>query len=158
MSDALAEMMLHNLREVFSERDPVRRKAALAAIYAEDAVLYEAEGQVEGREAIDAQVGSLLNRFPAAFAFTPRGEPARNHDIGRLCWELGPAGAQRSGPAWMSRASRAAGSVRSTSSSTRTDTRGNRASIRSRGSPRARRAAPWSSRRGRACPRRGRRR
>ena len=93
MSDALAEMMLRNLREVFSERDPARRKAAIAAIYAEDAVLYEAEGQVEGREAIDAHVGGLLNRFPAAFAFTPRGAPARNHDIGRLCWQLGPAGA-----------------------------------------------------------------
>jgi hypothetical protein len=43
MSDALADLMLRNLSEVFGERDGERRLAAVKNLYSEDAVFFEVD-------------------------------------------------------------------------------------------------------------------
>jgi predicted SnoaL-like aldol condensation-catalyzing enzyme len=92
MSDTLANLMLRNLTEVFGERDSTRRIAAIKSLYSEDAVFFEAEQRFEGHHAISDAVAALQASMPGEFAFSAAAPPARNHDIGRLFWRLGPAG------------------------------------------------------------------
>ena len=92
MSDPLADLMLKNLSEVFGERNSERRMAAIKSVYSEEAVFFEAEQRFEGRQAISDAVAALQASFPAEFEFSAVAPPARNHDVGRLFWRLGPAG------------------------------------------------------------------
>ena len=92
MSDTLADLMLRNLSEVFGERDSERRMASIKNLYSEDAVFFEAEQRFEGRQTISDAVAALQASFPAEFEFSAVAPPARNHDVGRLFWRLGPAG------------------------------------------------------------------
>ena len=46
MSDALGALMERNLVEVFGQRDPARRAAAIAELYAADCTFFEAEGRL----------------------------------------------------------------------------------------------------------------
>lgn len=93
MADAQATLLVRNLFEVFGERDPAKRLNAIADIFVQDAIFYEGDERFEGHAAINAKVEALLTTFPATFTFTTVGTAARNHDIGRLHWRLGPAGA-----------------------------------------------------------------
>jgi hypothetical protein len=92
MSDALGALMERNLIEVFGQRDPARRAAAIAELYTADCRFFETEEQVTGREALNAKVGSILKDAPG-FVFRAAGPAQVNHDHGRLRWQLGPAGA-----------------------------------------------------------------
>jgi hypothetical protein len=85
-------LMRRNLYEVFNERDPDRRAAAIADVYSADPVFYEQDNVVEGREALKVRVQALLDEAPG-FAFSAEGEATENHNLGRLTWHLGPAGA-----------------------------------------------------------------
>jgi hypothetical protein len=85
-------LMRRNLYEVFNERDPDRRIAAIREVYSADPVFYEQDNVVEGREALGARVQALLDEAPE-FAFSAEGEATENHIMGRLTWHLGPPGA-----------------------------------------------------------------
>jgi hypothetical protein len=86
------EPLLHaNLVRVFSERDRPRRQAAIAELYAPDAVLYEPDAVATGHEAIDQAVETLLTQLPLAFVFTARGPVVGHHGVARLFWTAGPA-------------------------------------------------------------------
>ncbi len=92
MSDTLADLMLKNLSEVFGERDSERRMAAIKNLYSDDAVFFEGKQRFEGRQRISDAVAALQASFPAEFEFSAVTPPARNHDVGRLFWRLGPPG------------------------------------------------------------------
>jgi hypothetical protein len=92
MSDTLGSLMERNLLEVFGQRDPARRAAAIAELYTAACTFFEAEEQVNGREALNAKVGSILEDAPG-FVFRAAGPAQVNHDLGRLRWQFGPAGA-----------------------------------------------------------------
>jgi hypothetical protein len=92
VSDTLAGLMLRNLSEIFGERDSDRRMAAIKTLYSEDAVFFEAEQRFKGRQAISEAIAALQASFPAEFEFTAAAPAARNHDVGRLFWRLGPRG------------------------------------------------------------------
>ena len=92
MSDQVGDLLLKNLRGVFNERDAARRIDAIKSIYAKEAEFFVGEERIKGHDAINAKVGELQASFPADFAFSPTSTPARNHDLGRLTWRLGPAG------------------------------------------------------------------
>jgi hypothetical protein len=92
VTDTQADLMLRNLSEVFGERDSERRMTAIKNLYSEDAVFFEADRRFEGRQAISDAVAELQASFPAEFEFSAVTSPARNHDVGRLFWGLGPAG------------------------------------------------------------------
>lgn len=92
--DALADLMVRNLSEVWGERDSKRRMVAVKNLYSEHAVFFEAERRFEGHQMISDAVGALQGTFPAEFEFSALTPPARNHDVGRLFWRLGPRGSQ----------------------------------------------------------------
>lgn len=81
-----------NLESVFNQRDPARRAAAIAGLYAADAMLYEPDSAVSGHHAIGHAVEALLARLPAHFAFAARGPAVGHHGLARLHWQLGPPG------------------------------------------------------------------
>jgi hypothetical protein len=85
------EQLLHtNLVRVFGERNRERRRAAIADIYAPDAVLYEPDATATGHEAINDAVETLLAHLPPAFVFTAQGPAVGHHGIARLRWASGP--------------------------------------------------------------------
>jgi len=92
MSDTFGPLMERNLLEVFGQRDSARRAAVIAELYTADCTFFEAEEQVTGREALNSKVGSILKNAPG-FVFRAAGPAQVNHDLGRLQWLLGPAGA-----------------------------------------------------------------
>ena len=92
MSDTLGFLMEKNLLDVFGQRDSTRRAAAIAELYTPDCMFFEAEEQVTGREALNTKIGSILKDAPG-FIFRAAGPAQINHDLGRLRWEFGPAGA-----------------------------------------------------------------
>lgn len=85
--------LLHaNLERVFGERDGVRRLAAIQALYAEDAQLFEPHATATGHAAINQAVEALLGSLPSSFAFVALGPAVAHHGSGRLRWASGPAG------------------------------------------------------------------
>jgi SnoaL-like domain len=92
MSKALADLMERNLLEVFGQVDSARRAAAIAQIYTADCTFFEAEEEVAGREALNAKVSAILKDAPG-FEFRAAGPAQVNHNLGRLHWHFGPAGA-----------------------------------------------------------------
>jgi hypothetical protein len=92
MSDTRAPLMERNLLEVFGQRDSVRRAVVIAEIYAADCTFYEAEDRILGRDALNAKIGDILKEAPG-FVFRAAGHVQVTHDLGRLPWSFGPAGA-----------------------------------------------------------------
>lgn len=79
-----------NLNQVFNERDPERRAAAVAELFVEEPVMYEPDAVVSGREAIAAVAAKLLERVGPDFAFVPEGRAAGHHGMASLRWHAGP--------------------------------------------------------------------
>lgn len=84
------QLLNANLVRVFGERNPDRRRAAIAEIYARDAVLYEPDAMATGHDAINEAVEALLASLPVGFAFTANGPAVGHHGIARLRWSSGP--------------------------------------------------------------------
>ena len=59
------ELLHSNLYEVFSERDPERRRAAIERTYAEDVRFIDPEGEFVGRQALSDQAQKLLDGLVA---------------------------------------------------------------------------------------------
>jgi AraC-like DNA-binding protein len=53
MSYSISTLLIRNLRDVFGENDPARRRAAIDETYTEDCVFYESRGVHRGRDGID---------------------------------------------------------------------------------------------------------
>ena len=88
------EPLLHeNLVRVFGERNRERRQAAIAELYAPDAVLYEPDAAAVGHRAINAAVETLLANVPPEFVFSAKGRAIGHHGIARLRWAAGPQNA-----------------------------------------------------------------
>jgi SnoaL-like domain len=82
-------LMTRSLLDVFNQRDPQQRAAAIGEVYSPDIVFYEKDGTVTGPAALDERVQQLLDDAPG-FVFAPIGHPSINHDLGRQPWTLGP--------------------------------------------------------------------
>lgn len=87
----MQELLRRNLHEVFGEGDAQRRRAAIDALYAEDAVLYAPPGAIVGRDAIDRFAGDLRARHPQ-FAYKEIGAGQVLHNAGRVAWGSGLPG------------------------------------------------------------------
>jgi len=90
---ALGRLMERNVTEVFGERDPGRRKRAIAELYAADCAMYDAEGESIGQTAVSDHAGRILDEGSPGFAFSVVGPAEVIHDLGRLRWQLGPPSA-----------------------------------------------------------------
>jgi hypothetical protein len=91
MADAI-ELLHSNLHEVFSERDPERRRAAIERTYTEDVRFIDPEGEFVGRQALSDQAQKLLDGAEASFVFEEDGPRYVGTDIAALAWRFGPAG------------------------------------------------------------------
>jgi hypothetical protein len=86
------ELLHSNLHEVFSERNPERRWAAIERTYTEDVRFIDPEGTFVGRKALNDQAQKLLDGVMAGFALEEDGPSYAAPDIGVLAWRFGPPG------------------------------------------------------------------
>jgi len=92
VSDTLGPLMEKNLIEVFGQRDSARREVAIAGIYTADCTFFEAEERIVGRDALKREDRAHSQGGPG-FVFRATGPAQLNHDLARLRWHFGPAGA-----------------------------------------------------------------
>ena len=83
--------MIRNLRDVFGEGDPVRRRAAIEEIYAEDCVFYDSGRIYRGRNEIDRIAGVLRVSHPD-FRYQPIDVPQELGNAGMIKWISGIPG------------------------------------------------------------------
>ena len=75
MSYSISTLLIRNLRDVFGENDPARRRAAIEEIYTEDCVFYDpTKGVYRGRDEIDRVAGAIRATHPD-FRYQPITEP-----------------------------------------------------------------------------------
>jgi hypothetical protein len=86
------ELLHSNLHEVFSERDPEHRRAAIERTYSEDVTFIDPEAKFVGRQALNDQAQKLLDGFPAGFVFEEDGPRYVGTDTAALAWRIGPPG------------------------------------------------------------------
>ncbi|MGB7097946.1 MAG: nuclear transport factor 2 family protein, partial [Xanthobacteraceae bacterium] len=72
-------LMQANVTRVFNERNPDRRRTAVAELYAKDATVYDPEGVATGPDAISVAIDKLLRASPPDFVFAAVGH-AVGHD------------------------------------------------------------------------------
>jgi hypothetical protein len=88
-----ANELLHiNLHEVFAERDPDARRAAIERAYAEDVSFIDPEGAVVGRQALNDRAQKLLDGAPAGFVFQEDSPRYISPDTAALAWRFGSPG------------------------------------------------------------------
>ncbi|HOY78579.1 MAG TPA: nuclear transport factor 2 family protein [Hyphomonadaceae bacterium] len=98
MADHTAEnpgqvhLLRANLDRVFNERSSEKRAAAIAELFVDKPVMYEPTNVVEGRAAISAIAGSLLEQFGPTFRFVTEGHAVEHHGFAVQRWTAGPEG------------------------------------------------------------------
>lgn len=92
MADA-KELLHSNLHEVFSERDPEKRWAAVERTYHEDVRFIDPEGEVVGRQALNERAQKILGEVPADFVLEEDGLGYTSSDTAAMPWRFGPPGA-----------------------------------------------------------------
>jgi len=94
---SISNLLIRNLRDVFGENDPVRRRAAIDEIWTEDGVFYDPKtGVHRGRDEIDRVAGAIRATHPD-FRYQPIAEPEELGNAGRVRWVAGRPG---EGPAY----------------------------------------------------------
>jgi hypothetical protein len=88
-SSTIETLLKRNLREVFGERDPARRRAAIEELFVEDAVFSDPHQRHVGRDALDRAVTALHELMPG-YLFKEIGAAQARTDSGRLAWSFGP--------------------------------------------------------------------
>jgi len=91
MSHSISTLLIRNLRDVFGEGDPIRRRAAIDDLYTEDCVFYEPRGAYRGRNEIDRIAGEIRATHPD-FQYTPTAAPEELQNAGRVRWVSGRPG------------------------------------------------------------------
>jgi len=92
MSNTISTLLTRNLQEVFGENDPVRRRAAIDAIFTEDCVFYDPnKGVYRGRGEIDRIAGEIRATH-RDFRYQPIAEPEEAGNGGRVRWVEGRPG------------------------------------------------------------------
>ena len=71
--------------------DPAVRRTVIDDLFTDDVRYTDPLGSAEGRDALDATISAVQQRFPM-FAFRLAGPADAHHDQLRFSWELGPGG------------------------------------------------------------------
>src|SRR3977135_4745180 len=89
MSYSISTLLIRNLRDVFGDKDPARRPAAIDEIYTEDCVFYDpSKGVYRGRDEMDRIAGAIKATHPE-FRYQPITEPAESGNGGLVRWVSG---------------------------------------------------------------------
>jgi hypothetical protein len=86
------ELLHSNLHEVFSERNPERRWAAIGRTYTEDVTFIDPDGEFVGWQALSDQAQKLLDGLVAGYVFEEDGPRYVGADTAALAWRFGPPG------------------------------------------------------------------
>ena len=86
------ELLHSNLHEVFSERNPERRWAAIGRTYTEDVKFIHPDGEFVGWQALSDQAQKLLDGLVAGYVFEEDGPTYAGTDTAALAWRFGPPG------------------------------------------------------------------
>jgi hypothetical protein len=86
------ELLHSNLFEVFGERDPERRWAAIGRTYTEDVTFSDPDGDFVGWQALSERAQQLLDGAPEDFIFEEDGPMYGGPDMAALAWRFGPPG------------------------------------------------------------------
>jgi SnoaL-like domain len=89
--NSISTLLIRNLRDVFGENDPTRRRAAIDEIFTEDGVFYEPKGVYRGRDEIDRIAGEIRATHPE-FRYQPIAKPEELGNSGRIKWVAGRPG------------------------------------------------------------------
>jgi hypothetical protein len=89
-SSAIEGLLKRNLFDVFGQHDRSKRRAAIAALFTEDAVFSDPHQRHVGRDALDAAVEALHELLPD-YVFDEIGPAQTLTDSGRMAWSFGPA-------------------------------------------------------------------
>src|SRR5258707_6298031 len=96
MPYSISTLLIRNLRDVFGENDPARRRAAIDEIFTEDCVFYDPSKSVyRGRDEIDRIAGAIRATHPD-FRYQPIAAPEELGNGGRgpwVSWRPGEAAA-----------------------------------------------------------------
>jgi hypothetical protein len=84
------ELLYANLHEVFSERDPDKRRAAIERTYAQDVAFIDPEAEVVGREALGDRAQKLLDSAPEDSVFEEDSPRYVGPDTAAMAWRFGP--------------------------------------------------------------------
>ena len=88
-----ARDLLHsNLLEVFGERDPQRRRAAIGRTYTEDVTFTDPDGDFVGWRALSDRAQALLDGASPGDVFEEDGPAYVGTDAAALAWRFGPPG------------------------------------------------------------------
>jgi hypothetical protein len=88
MPNSISTLLTRNLRDIFGESDPERRRAAIEELFTEDCVFYEPKGVYHGRDEIDRIAGAIKATHPD-FQYQPSSEPEELGNGGRIQWVSG---------------------------------------------------------------------
>jgi SnoaL-like protein len=92
MPFTISTLLIRNLRDVFGENDPARRRAAIDEIWTEEGVFYDPKSGVHrGRDEIDRVAGAIKATHPD-FQYQPIAEPEELGNGGRVQWVSGRPG------------------------------------------------------------------
>ncbi|WP_030857417.1 nuclear transport factor 2 family protein [Streptomyces sp. NRRL S-37] len=75
----------------WNERDPVRRRALVDALWTDDAGYVDPITAAEGRDAVEEVMATAQRQFPG-LVYRPAGKADGHHGVARLGWELAPDG------------------------------------------------------------------
>jgi hypothetical protein len=89
MSNSISTLLIRNLRDIFGENDPERRRVAIDEIYTEDVVFYDpSKGVYRGRDEIDRIAGAIKATHPD-FSYQLIADFEEVGDGGRVPWVSG---------------------------------------------------------------------
>src|ERR1700760_744665 len=92
MPFSISNLLIRNLRDVFGENAPARRRAAIDELFTEDCVFYDPKSGVHrGRDEIDRVAGAIKATHPD-FQYQPIAEPEELGNGGRVPWVSGRPG------------------------------------------------------------------
>ena len=92
MSDSISTLLIRNLRDVFGENDPARRRATIEEIWMEDGVFYDPKtGVHRGWDEIDRIAGEIRATHPD-FRYQTIAAPEELGNGGRIRWVSGRPG------------------------------------------------------------------
>lgn len=86
------ELLHSNLVDVFGERDPDRRWAAIGRTYTEDVTFTDPDGDFVGWQALSDRAQQLLDAASAGDVFEEDSPTYVGTDTAALAWRFGPPG------------------------------------------------------------------
>jgi hypothetical protein len=86
------ELLHSNLHDVFSERDPERRWAAIGRNYTEDVTFIDPDGEFVGWQELSDRAQQLLDQASAGDVFEGDGPEYVGTDSAAMAWRFGPPG------------------------------------------------------------------